>query len=75
MKRKTFEYEIEDVGSTPSEDREYLNHAGALGFRLVCIADGRMYLELEKCAGCEECRGVLPARVLPSPEPVRTEEG
>jgi len=45
---KTYQYEIEDVGSTPSEDREYLNHAGALGFRLVCIADGRMYLELER---------------------------
>ena len=44
---KTYQYEIEDVGSTPSEDREYLNHAGALGFRLVCIADQRMYLEKE----------------------------
>lgn len=44
---KTYQYEIEDVGSTPSEDHEYLNHAGALGFRLVCIADGRMYLEKE----------------------------
>lgn len=47
MKRKTFEYEIEDVG-TPNEDQDYLNHCGALGFRLVCIADGRMYLELER---------------------------
>lgn len=42
---KTYQYEIEDVGSTPSEDREYLNHAGALGFRLVCVDGGRMYLE------------------------------